>query len=95
MKACDGEVVGAVVGDSKLLGEVVEGRERMTGVEALLIRSMAAIQITVVLRDVGTKELVADTWFRCCLLKQSRKIPLAVRETIGSPKPWPAWTHST
>lgn len=95
VKACDGEAVGAVVEDSKLLGEVVEGRERMTGVEALLIRPMAALHLTVVLRNVGTKELVADTQFRCCLLKQRRKIPLAVRETVGSPKPWPDWTHST
>jgi len=44
---------------------------------------MAAFDLAIVTRRVGADELVDDTEFSDCTLKQGRKITLRIRETVG------------
>ena len=69
--------------DSRLPGEVIQGVKTVAGVKALLILPVTSLHFTVVERRVGADELVADPQLSGSGLKQSRKIPLAVGETVG------------
>ena len=80
------EVVGAAVVDGKLLCEVIQGKESVRRIEALLILAVAALHFAVVTRRIGPDELVADTQLCGGGLKQSREIPLAVGKTVGELK---------
>ena len=54
-----GEVVGAVVMDSKLLGKVIDRVKAVAGVKTFLVLSVATLHLTVVSWRLGTDE------FRC------------------------------
>ena len=56
-----GEVVGAAVVDSELLGKVGQRKEGMAGIEALLVFPVAAFHLAVVTRRIRTDQLVLDT----------------------------------
>ena len=64
-----GKVVGAVVMDGKLLGEVLEGVKAVGRIETLLILPVATLHLAVVSWCVGTDELVPDTQLHGCSLK--------------------------
>ena len=55
------EVVRAAVMDSELLGEVIEGEKSVTGVKALLILAMAALDLAVMAWRIRTDQLMSDT----------------------------------
>ena len=62
-----GKVVGAVVMDGKLLGEVLEGVKAVGRIEAFLVFSVAALYFAIMPRGVRPDELVTDAKFsrRC------------------------------
>ena len=59
----------------------------MTGVKALLVLPVAALDLPVVARRIGTDKLVSDTELCSGGLKQGGKIPLAVGKAVGELKP--------
>ena len=61
VKGSHREVVGAAVVDGKLLCEVIQGKESVRRIEALLILAVAALHFAVVTRCIGANQLVADT----------------------------------
>ena len=81
-----GEIVGAAVVDSKLLGEVVKGKESVGRIEAFLILPVAAFHLAVVAWCIGADQLVPDTQLGGSGFKQGGEIPLTVGETIGELK---------
>ena len=86
MKGPHGEVVGAAVVERKLLGEVIQREEGVTGIKALLVLSMASFHLAVVARRVRTDELMTDTKLSSSFLKQGRDLSLTVGETVGKLK---------
>ena len=64
-----GEVVGAVVVNGKLFGEVVQGIKAVAGIETFLVLAVAALHLAVVAGGVGTDELVADAQVGGCFLE--------------------------
>ena len=81
-----GKVVGAVVMDGKLLGEVLEGVKAVGRIETLLILPVATLHLAVVSWRVGTDEFMPDAQLGSGDLKQGGQIPSAVGETIGKLK---------
>ena len=77
------EVVGAAVVDSKLLCEVIQGKESVRRIEALLILAVAALHFAVVTRCIGANQLVADTQLGGSRLKESGSVLFAGKETVG------------
>ena len=68
---------------NELSGEVIQGVKATARIEALLILAVTSLHFSVMAWSVGADELVTDTKLGGSGLKQSRDIPLAVRETIG------------
>ena len=68
------EVVVFVLPDSKLFLKVFEGIELVGSVEILIIFAVAAFYLPVVTRREDFDELVADTQFFKCALKESRPL---------------------
>ena len=58
----------------------------MTGIKAFLILPVAAFNLAVVTRRIGTDQLVPDTQLSGSGLKQGGQIPLAVGEAAGELK---------
>ena len=81
-----GRVVRAAVVDGKLLCKVLERIERAARVEAFLILTVAALDLTVVPRCVRANEFVPDVQLGSRLFKQRRQIALAVGKTVGKLK---------
>ena len=78
-----GEIVGAAVVDSELVGKVIKGKERVGRIEAFLIFSVAAFDLAVMAWSIGADQLVPDTQLGSSGLKQGGQIPLAVGKAIG------------
>ena len=72
--------------DSELFCEVVQGIERVAGVEPFLVLAVAAFHLAVVARCIRTNELMPDAKFGSRLFKQRRQVTPAVGETIGELK---------
>ena len=72
--------------DSELLCEVVQGIERVAGVEPFLVLAVAAFHLAVVARCIRTNELMPDAKFGSRLFKQRRQVTPAGGETIGELK---------
>mgnify|MGYP006068492681 CR=1 FL=1 len=83
MKGPHGEVVGAAVVERKLLGEVIQREEGVTGIKALLVLSMASFHLAVVARRVRTGQLMTDSKLSSSFLKPGRDFSLTVGETVG------------
>ncbi len=58
----------------------------MTGIETLLVLTVAALDLAVVPWRIGTNELVSDAQLGSRLFKQRRQISLAARKTVGKLK---------
>ena len=69
--------------DSELPGEVLQGKESVRRIEALLILAVAALHFTVVTRRIGADELVPDTQLGGSRLKESGSVLFAGKETVG------------
>ena len=69
--------------DGKLLCEVIQGKERVRRIEALLILAVAALHFAVVTRSIGANQLVADTQLGGSRLKESGSVLFAGKETVG------------
>ena len=80
------EVVGAAVVDGKLLCEVIQGKESVRRIEALLILAVAALHLAVMTRCVRTNALMPDTQLGSSGFKQGGQITLAVGKTVGELK---------
>lgn len=78
-----GKVIRTAVVNGKLFVEIFEGKERVAGIEPLLVLAVAALDLAVVAGRVGANELVADAQLGGGLLKQCRQIPLAVGKPVG------------
>ena len=83
MKGPHGEVVGAAVVERKLLGEVIQREEGVTGIKALLVLSMASFHLAVVARRVRTGQLMTDSKLSSSFLKPGGDFSLTVGETVG------------
>ena len=66
--------------DSKPLCEIIQRIEGMTGIKSLLILAVAALNLAVVPRRIGTDQLMPDAQFSSRLFKQRRQIALAARK---------------
>ena len=77
------EVVGAAVVDGKLLCEVIQGKESVRRIEALLILAVAALHFAVVTRCIGANQLVANALAGGSFLKQRGTILFARKEAVG------------
>ena len=64
-----GKVVGAVVMDGKLLGEVLEGVKAVGRIETLLILPVTTLHLAVVSGRIGANQLVPDTQLHGCSIK--------------------------
>lgn len=80
------EVVGTAIVDGKLLCEVIQGKERVRRIEALLVLPVAALDLSVVTGGIGADELVSDTQRGSGGLKQSGQKPSAVGKSVGELK---------
>ena len=69
-----GKVVGAAVVDRKLLCKVVQRIERVAGIEAFLVLTVAALHLTVVPRGIRANQLMPDAQLSSRPLKQSRQL---------------------
>ena len=78
-----GKVIRPAVVNGKLFGEIFEGKERVAGIEPLLLLSVAALDLAVVAGRVGANELVADAQLGGGLLKQCWQISFAVGKPVG------------
>ena len=78
-----GQIIRPAVVNGKLFDEIFEGKEGVAGIEPLLVLAVAALDLAVVAGRVGANELVADAQPGGGLLKQCRKIPLAVGKPVG------------
>ena len=72
--------------DGKLVCEVLQGKERVGIIEALLIFPVAAFHLSVVPRGKGADEFVPDTQSRSGLLKERGTVLPAVGKTVGELK---------
>ena len=90
-----GKVVGTAVMDSKLLFKVCKGIKAVTRIKALLVLTVAALNLTIMPWGIRSDELVANAKFLRCRLKQRRQIPFTVGKAVGNSKPLSVWTHST
>ena len=79
MERSHGEVVRTAVVCSKLFFKVFKRIERMAGIEPFLILTVAALDLAVVSRCIGTNQLVANAQLGGGFLKQRGQIALAVR----------------
>ena len=71
----------------KLFFKVLKRIERMAGIEPFLILTVAALDLAVVSRCIGTNQLVANAQLGGGFLKQRGQIALAVRKTVGKLEP--------
>ena len=69
----------------KLFFKVFKRIERMAGIEPFLILTVAALDLAVVSRRIGTNQLVANAQLGGGFLKQRGQIALAVGEAVGAP----------
>ena len=69
--------------DSKLICEIGQREEGMTGIEAFLVFSVTAFHLAVVAGRVGADEFVPYAQFRSSGFKESWQIPLAVGKAVG------------
>ena len=69
--------------DGKLLCEVIQGKESVRRIEALLILAVTTLHFAVVTRRIGADELVADTQLGGSRLKESGTVLFAGKETVG------------
>ena len=72
--------------DGKLLCKVLERIERVARVEAFLILTVAALDLTVVPRSIRANEFVADPQLGSRLFEQRRQITFAVGKAVGKLK---------
>ena len=72
--------------DGKLLCKVLERIERVARVEAFLILTVAALDLTVVPRGIRANEFVADPQLGSRLFEQRRQITFAVGKAVGKLK---------
>ena len=80
------KVVGTTIVDRKLLSEVLKRIEGVTGIEPLLVFAVAAFNLAIMARSVGTDELVTDTQLSGGILKQCGNLSFTVGETVGELK---------
>ena len=66
-----------------MLGKVIKRIEEMGGIEAFLVRTVAAFNLAIVPRSIGPNKFVVNSKFSSSFLEQCRQIPSAGRETIG------------
>ena len=64
--------------DGELLYKIIQRIEGVTGIEELLILTVAALDLSVVARRIGANQFMPDPQFGSCLLKQRRQITFAV-----------------
>ena len=69
--------------DRKLLCEIVQRIERVAGIEAFLVLTVAALHLTVVPRRIWTNELMPDAQLSSRPLKQCRQIAFTAGEAVG------------
>ena len=69
--------------DSELLCKVVQRIERMAGIEALLVLTVAALHLTVVPRGIRANQLMPDAQLSSRPLKQRRQLALTAGEAVG------------
>ena len=81
-----GEVVGALVVNSKLFCKVIQGEKAVAGVKTLLVLPVAALHLAVMTRCVRTNELMSDTQLGSSGFKQGGQITHAVGKTVGELK---------
>ena len=89
------KVVGAAVVDSERICKVVKRVKAVTGVEAFLVFSVAALHLTVMSWSIRADEFVLDSQLSSGILKQGWDVPFAVRNRLVNSKPLSVWTHST
>ena len=77
------EAVGAAVVDRKLLCEIIQRIECVAGIEAFLVLTVAALDLSVVARCVRTDQFMPDIQFGGRPLKQSRQLALPAGEAVG------------
>ena len=78
-----GKVIRPTIVNGKLFGEIFEGKERVAGIEPLLVLTVAALDLAIVAGRVGANELVADAQPGGGLLKQCWQISLAVGKPVS------------
>ena len=64
--------------DGELLSKIIQRIEGVTGIEELLILTVAVLDLSVVARRIGTNQFMPDPQFGSRLLKQRRQITFAV-----------------
>ena len=64
--------------DGELIYKIIQRIEGVTGIEELLILTVAALDLSVVARRIGANQLMPDPQFGSRLLKQRRQITFAV-----------------
>ena len=64
--------------DGELLYKIIQRIEGVTGIEELLILTVAALDLSVVARRIGANQFMPDSQFGSRLLKQRRQITFAV-----------------
>ena len=64
--------------DGELLCKIIQRIEGVTGIEELLILTVAVLDLSVVARRIGTNQFMPDPQFGSRLLKQRRQITFAV-----------------
>ena len=72
--------------DGELLCEIIQRVKRMAGIKTLLILAVAAFDLAVVPRGIGTDQLVPDAKLDGSPFKQRRQVALAVGKTVGKLK---------
>ena len=78
-----GQVVRAAVVDRKLLCEIVQRIECVARVEAFLVLSVAALDLTIMARGIRANQLMPDAQHNSRPLKQSRQLALTARKSVG------------
>ena len=64
--------------DGELLYKIIQRIEGVTGIEELLILTVAELDFSVVARRIGSNQFMPDPQFGSRLLKQRRQITFAV-----------------
>ena len=64
--------------DGELLCEIIQGKERVTSVEAFLILAVAALHLAIVTRRIRSNELMPNLQLGGRFFKQRRQITFAV-----------------
>ena len=64
--------------DGELLYKIIQRIEGVTGIEELLILTVAALDLSVVARRIGANQFMPDPQFGSRLLKQRRQSPRCI-----------------